>query len=134
LEPRQFAHGLPVVPGRQEIEHPPAERAGLEYASIEQDRRGRQEGLRPRPSADQRGQGFAGLHVREAAGEKPGEMLADDWIRGVGEAEFLQTDAPTLLRQVGDIGSRKEAVDRDLLEGRPVELRRHGSGEQAGAA
>ena len=133
MKPRQFTDRFAAVPVSQQIEHAPADRGGLEHASVEEDRRGRQE-FRRRPSPHQGAQGFAGAHVGQTTAEKTGEMLADDRVGGVGQAEFPQADAPALARQIGHVGAREEAVDHDLFEGGAIELRRYGSGEQAGTA
>ena len=84
--------------------------------------------------ADQGGQGVARLDVLQAAGEESGEMLADDRIGGVRQAEFLQSRRRRFQRDVGDAGPCEEAVEDDLLERRALEAGREGAGEQAGTA
>ena len=130
--PSRERTGCAVVPGGEQVEHALADGFGFENAAVEEDGAGLEvaAGL----LADEGGEGFAGFDVLQAAGEETGEVLADDRIGRVGQAEFLEGGTAGFERDVGDAGHFEETVEHDLLEGRAVELGREGAGEEAGAA
>ena len=61
-------------------------------------------------------------------------MFADHGIGCKWKAEFLESYSTRLAWKVVDLGLCEKAVENHLLEGGSIELRRNGSGEQAGAA
>ena len=61
-------------------------------------------------------------------------MFTDHGISGKRQAELLQPCSTRLLRKVADHRLCEKPVDNHLFEGRPIELCRNGSGQQAGAA
>ena len=61
-------------------------------------------------------------------------MLADHRIGRVGQAEFLQSGPPRLVRQVVERGPGEEPVDDDLRQQGAIERRGNRLGEQARAA
>jgi hypothetical protein len=124
---------LPAIPERQKVQHPGADWPGLEYAAIEQ--HGGRDQRRPAgPRSDQRAEFVARLHILQAAREEAGQMLADHRIGRVGQAEFLKSGPPRLVRQVVESGPRKEPIDDDLRQQAAIERRGNRLGEQAGAA
>ena len=48
-------------------------------------------------------------------------MLADHRIGRIGQAEFLQTAATVLVRQIVDVRAGEEAVEHDLFQRLAVE-------------
>ena len=61
-------------------------------------------------------------------------MLADDRIGRIGQAELLKARASGFPGQIGHFGQREKAVQDDLFEGRAVQLRGDGLGEQTRSA
>ncbi len=115
LEALQFANRLAGVPGGEKVEDTGAHRLGLEDAAVEQHRGGHQGGG-PGAWPNQGGELFAGFDVLQAAAEEARDVLADHRIGRIGQAEFLQTAATVLVRQIVDVRASEEAVEHDLFQ------------------